>query len=279
MEYGEKITALRKAHKMTQAELGAALNVTFQAVSKWERGESYPDFETLSKISKLFNVPISYFEEETAVDSVAATAATAAPTAPAAPTAEMIGVCTVCGKVVHEGEGAQTTPVLVCADCCRAREESERQAVAKKERAEQARVDDIKRMRNRGLIFGAIITLAIIVGVLVSMINAGEGAGLIAGVTAICVLFVYPFVAQMFWDGLIFDVCLCGGKIIGGPGVIFSLDLDGILFLIGVKILFLIIKILFFVASLAFFVFVAMVMSPFTFIPALVKLNRGHELG
>ena len=46
MNNGEKIASLRKAKGMTQAELGAELNVTFQAVSKWERGESYPDFAT-----------------------------------------------------------------------------------------------------------------------------------------------------------------------------------------------------------------------------------------
>ena len=32
MNYGEKITALRKKKGMTQAELGAELNVTYQAV-------------------------------------------------------------------------------------------------------------------------------------------------------------------------------------------------------------------------------------------------------
>ncbi|MDE6399197.1 MAG: helix-turn-helix domain-containing protein, partial [Clostridiales bacterium] len=64
MEYGEKIAALRKEHGMTQAELGNELNVTYQAVSKWERGESYPNFDTLSRIAKLFAVPIGYFEED-----------------------------------------------------------------------------------------------------------------------------------------------------------------------------------------------------------------------
>ena len=64
MTCGDKIAKLRKQRGMTQAELGNELNVTYQAVSKWERSESHPDFDTISRISKLFQVPISYFEED-----------------------------------------------------------------------------------------------------------------------------------------------------------------------------------------------------------------------
>ena len=68
---GAKILALRKARGYTQADLGAYLNISYQAVSKWERGESFPDFITMSRIAQFFNVPITYFEEggdgETAV--------------------------------------------------------------------------------------------------------------------------------------------------------------------------------------------------------------------
>lgn len=39
---GEIINALRKLNNLTQAELGGTLNVTSQAVSKWERDESEP---------------------------------------------------------------------------------------------------------------------------------------------------------------------------------------------------------------------------------------------
>lgn len=61
---GGKILALRKKKGDTQAELGAYLNISSQAVSKWERGESYPDFLTVSRLAKYFNVPLNYFEED-----------------------------------------------------------------------------------------------------------------------------------------------------------------------------------------------------------------------
>lgn len=40
---GSTISNLRKEKNMTQAELANKLNVTDKAVSKWERGISYPD--------------------------------------------------------------------------------------------------------------------------------------------------------------------------------------------------------------------------------------------
>ena len=50
---------LRKDNNLTQKELADKLNVTFQAVSKWENGKSVPDIAQLRQISKLFSVDIS----------------------------------------------------------------------------------------------------------------------------------------------------------------------------------------------------------------------------
>lgn len=56
VEIGTKIKELREAKKMSQKELAEFLNVTPQAVSKWERNKSYPDLDTLLKLSKYFQV-------------------------------------------------------------------------------------------------------------------------------------------------------------------------------------------------------------------------------
>ena len=135
MEYGEKIAALRKAHGMTQADLGKELNVTYQAVSNWERGEAVPDFETLSKISKICGVSISYFENES--NEIPADPSSA-PAIDAASAPEMLGVCKICGKVVYKGNEAHTSPALICKDCVqRQQEETEaaKQRAAKKANA------------------------------------------------------------------------------------------------------------------------------------------------
>lgn len=52
---GSYISKLRKEADLTQGELADRLNVTHQAVSKWERGESIPDIGTLMAVAKEFN--------------------------------------------------------------------------------------------------------------------------------------------------------------------------------------------------------------------------------
>lgn len=57
----ENIAELRKAAKLTQAELAEKLNYSDKAISKWERGDSVPDVLVLAEISELFSVTIDYF--------------------------------------------------------------------------------------------------------------------------------------------------------------------------------------------------------------------------
>lgn len=289
MEINEKISALRKSNNMTQAELGAKLNVTFQAVSKWESGKSYPDFETLSKMAKIFGVPISYFEEGGEVVTEAAATATADAFAGTDGASNVVGFCKDCGKLVRDGEEACTTPVVICKQCALRRENikkiQENEQKLQKQQAEraakarqQAEVDNCKRRRNKGLIVSAMITAVLLVLFTVLAINSPNDAVMYVAIIAFTVVCGYPFFAQLFWGGIVVDIVLVGGKIVGMPGVIFSLDLDGIIFLIAVKILFAIIKMLIFLLTFFFMIFVAMVVSTFVFVPQMLKLNKGEEL-
>ena len=54
--FSENIKRLRKERDLTQEALADFLGVSFQAVSKWERGESYPDIELLPTIADFFSV-------------------------------------------------------------------------------------------------------------------------------------------------------------------------------------------------------------------------------
>lgn len=56
--FGENLKRLRKEKELTQETLADFLGVSFQTISKWERGENYPDITTLPTIASFFNITI-----------------------------------------------------------------------------------------------------------------------------------------------------------------------------------------------------------------------------
>ena len=60
MNLADKIILLRKKKGWSQEEFAEQMNVSRQAVSKWESAASTPDLEKILQISKLFNVTTDY---------------------------------------------------------------------------------------------------------------------------------------------------------------------------------------------------------------------------
>lgn len=58
-ELGNKILKIRKDNNLTQKELADKLGVTYQSVSKWERGINIPDLVIIRQICKEFNIDIN----------------------------------------------------------------------------------------------------------------------------------------------------------------------------------------------------------------------------
>ena len=56
MTLGEKITHLRKKRGLSQEELAITLNISRQAVSKWETGEAKPDTDKVVALAEYFEV-------------------------------------------------------------------------------------------------------------------------------------------------------------------------------------------------------------------------------
>lgn len=56
LKIGEKIKELRKAQDVTQEKLADYLNISYQAVSKWENGLALPDITLLPQLANFFGV-------------------------------------------------------------------------------------------------------------------------------------------------------------------------------------------------------------------------------
>ena len=56
---GERIRQFRREKNLTQEEVAAHLGISFQAVSKWERNDGYPDITLLPGLSHALGITIA----------------------------------------------------------------------------------------------------------------------------------------------------------------------------------------------------------------------------
>lgn len=291
MNYGQKIAELRKSNKLTQAELGEKLNITAQAVSKWENNLSEPDIDSIRRMCEIFEVSVDDFlgvepkKKEQIND-------TAKPTEEQAPRI-INGYCEKCSKPVGPGEykiaflsynpsalvdKIKTTKEqhIYCNDCHKAitieKQKRDREIAVTK--ALQKKADDKRRLL-KGIIWG-IVFLAIGAAL-------GFGAYAMYPVSACLVgaiiLTVGGFTAasQFCWGDFIEDVFLFFCRSFRAPfGLIFELSLDGIIWLLTVKLCLWILcgmlSILWFFVGLVVTASVSIVTFPY----AIVKACKGN---
>lgn len=58
MNFGENLKRLRKERNLSQEQLSEMLNVSRQAISKWESNKTYPDIENLMLLRNIFNIAL-----------------------------------------------------------------------------------------------------------------------------------------------------------------------------------------------------------------------------
>ncbi len=250
--YGSKITELRKKNNLTQAELGAKLNISAQAVSKWEKELSEPDIETLRKMSEIFNVSLDELlkaEEKAFIENNEEEPAEEQPVAPKI----INGYCENCKKPVGPGEyqishftynpkaltnkvTASTSQHIYCNDCNKEvlktkQEEDKKRALAQIYAEKQENKSELKKGLLWGILFAGIFLIICLAGI--GKFPIGEWIG----ITVFLVYGSYSFSALMFWDCYVADVFDWFCHSFKAPfGLIFELSLDGIIWLLTVKL-------------------------------------------
>ena len=64
MKLDEKLISLRKENGLTQLNVAEELDISRQAISRWESGVAMPSTENLRRLSELYSVPIDYLINE-----------------------------------------------------------------------------------------------------------------------------------------------------------------------------------------------------------------------
>lgn len=240
MTTGMRLATYRKTKNLTQQQLGEQLNISAQAVSKWENDLAEPDIATLRKLATLYGVSINDLLGDDAVtpEQTADAEKEAAPEPQVIvekeyvykdPPAPVLAVCETCNRPIYKGEeivrhtrARSSAVTITCTDCERKKKEAHDRYMREKA-ASRRRLSFILGT----LAFAAIAVLLIVIGG-VSMIAPGLVIGLAAFTLISCLLFANNFIGEM--------IASIAGFSIRMPGVIFSLDLDGIIWLLTVKL-------------------------------------------
>ena len=294
---GENIKKLRTEKGMTQAQLAERLFVTAQAVSRWENGDVEPSISTVGEMAKIFEVSIDeivgnptvkpepeviiqkeYIEKEPEV--IHETEYVYKEQKP------VLGVCEICNEPIYDKENIVRvnkgdSTHTYCASCNKERLEKRRKQKEEEAKKNEELVAQIDKENQRGArvrriksyIFGG-IAFALMLTFTIIGLQEYLAYGIIASVCAFtlvsCCVFKNNFLGDMMWT-------ISTWGYVKFPGLIFTLDLDGIIWLLTVKLAFWIIG--FILATLCFILAVVVggVVSIFVYPFALYKNIKHPE--
>ena len=306
MTLGQKLAGYRKLSGLTQQQLGERLNISAQAISKWEKDLSEPALTTLRALAELYKVtvdelldPNSGFpdmsvsaEEELSQAEPVGEQAEAEIQNDPSPT---IGYCKHCGIAVNAENVGATQPAVYCKRCMELRlrqqqqtemqlqqlrvhkENQARKADAAK-RKRQANGRTLAQKRNTSFWIAGLFT-AFFLAFMIIVMAGGFSLGLLA-FTVIGSYVIFSFVACLFYDCFVQDVVIDWfSKSIQWPGLIFTFDVDGCLWLIGMKLLFWFLGLLFGIVTGAIGITLGLISAPFVFPYMMRKIHKNIQQG
>ena len=298
MTLGQKLKKLRMGKGLTQKELADQLHVTFQTVSKWENNENEPDIQTLRELAKLYSTSVDYLisEEEKEPTKVEEENEEVEQDEPQVTKTIVIHqkelhVCEHCKKDIPENDLAMQQ--LCVRPGGRGHAAEYRMAYYHKNCLAKVKADlatqaanhaDYQMRRSRRLSFiwsivGGVaafgITLAILLGLYSKEINPGVSVAISFGVSYAIFAMIYCILAGSFIASVFGTIASWS---IHFPGLIFTWDIEGFIWVIAMKILFMILGALISLFALIFAVMFAGSLSMFAFPFILVlSIKNGYK--
>lgn len=280
---GDNIRRLRAEKGMTQKEIADRLFVTAQAVSRWENGEVEPSLNTITELAKIFEVSVDALlgvaaENETASEAEQAPQQESTPEPTVIiekeyvykePPKQVLALCHRCNSPIYDKDQiVRKGHEVWCKKCDQSVKSFQKSQAVKKE----------EKRRLLSFIFGGLFAaLCMIVGIS-NAISGGSATSAVGGIVLgyagfaliSCWLLCNTFVGELMGD-------IFSWAFVDFPGVIFSLDFDGLVFLIAVKILFFVLGILLALVCGALALVVGAIVSMFVYPYAIVKSFRHPE--
>ena len=272
----KNIKALRIQKGYTQKELAELLHVTSQAVSRWEQGDVEPSIDTISNMAKIFEVTtdeiIGGLENKPKKENIEEKENSVAEQVK-----PVLAVCENCNKPIYDGKDiirkGSVVPTenglpiervkVICSEC--------------NEKEEEENYENIKNyskgLRIKTFVLCGIISAIILISWVAYLIT--ESASVLDVFSAILVsASIFTFMSCLclknnFICNMFFSVASWG--FVTFPGLIFDLSLDGILWLIGMKIIFWLLGILIGLLTTLLAIFICLPLSLFAYPFALIK--------
>lgn len=290
MTLGQKLKQLRFEKDLTQKELADRLHVSFQTVSKWENGENEPDIATLKELAALFNCSVDYLIGSEKEEVVPASQPQAQPQTVIVQ--KELHVCAKCGQDIPEEElvsedvtqhkrvGRHTRSVSVGQTYyhkhCLEEVEKERAETARRVKA--ANTKKAKKLTLVWSIVAGVVALGIaLASFLCNMDKVQPGLGVLY--SFIIAYGIFSMIYCILSGSYIGDVFMwCSGLSIRFPGLIFSWDIEGFIWVITMKIFFAILAFLFGILTLLFAIIFSASLGMFSFPFVLIhNIHTGYE--
>lgn len=276
---GDNIRTLRLEKGMTQKEIADRLFVTAQAVSRWENGEVEPSLSTITELAKIFGVSTDALLGLHPEDAPAQEPEPVPTPEPEViiekeyvykePPRQVLALCRQCNSPIYDQKEIVWVGDLIrCKNCDqRIKDAQKAQAVAK-----------ASRRRVLSFIFGGLLAIFCIALGISNAVSGGSVGDVLTGIVLgyagfaliSCWLLSNNFVGDMMEE-------IFSWAFVTFPGIIFSLDFDGLLFLIAVKLLFFVLGLLLAVACGALALIVGAFVSMFAYPFAIAKSIRHPE--
>ena len=279
MTIGKKLALQRKAIGLTQEEVALKIRVNTKTLADWENNIGEPSIQNLKELAALF---------ETSLDDLLDTGL--------GDDDESIGYCKGCGIAITEKNLGEKVPAVLCRRCVEVRKAQERRAMleqkAIQERQEKNRLAKlmadhneqlaeksafrdrqrtIRRKRNKSFIVAAIPTLLWVAMLVYTLNQSYNQTWLIVG--SVLAYSIFSVVALLFYDGPMRNFLVRAFTAsIRFPGLMYTFDWDGFLWVIMMKALFGVLGFAFGVVCGLLGFALGLVVAPFVFPYKMIKM-------